>query len=323
MPASPRKITLWGVEVFVACAEELSISAAARRLGASISAVSQQLTNIEEALGVSLLNRNARPMSLTPAGETFRRRAQAILNEAAQARAELARGNLGALTRLRLGMIQDFEADVTPQLLSFIAGELKNVQFLLDTGASHALYDQLDARALDVIVAAEMGAEADWMEVHRLMTERYVGAAPQGLLDHAAPLLPQLQTHPLVQYTSRHVMGRQIASHLVRQNLAVTQRFELDSYHAILAMVGSGAGWTILTPLALNRASRLAEPLDVFALPFQPLTRTVSVIARRGILQDIPYEVARKLRRIITRDVSEPMLARHAWMHDHLSVHRS
>ena len=118
MALGPGKITLWGIEVFVAPAEERSISAAARRLGASPSAVSQQLTNLETAMGVTLLERNARPVRLTPAGETFRRRASSILNEAAQARAELASRDLSALTRVRLGMIEDFEADVTPQLLA-------------------------------------------------------------------------------------------------------------------------------------------------------------------------------------------------------------
>ncbi|MGA0924958.1 MAG: helix-turn-helix domain-containing protein, partial [Lutimaribacter sp.] len=65
MVDSPGKITLWGVEVFVATAEEGSISAAARRLGASPSAVSQQLTNLEGAIGTTLLQRNTRPVVLT------------------------------------------------------------------------------------------------------------------------------------------------------------------------------------------------------------------------------------------------------------------
>ena len=47
--------------------------------------------------------------------------------------------------------------------------ELTGCQFLLETGASHRLYDQLDARALDIIVSAELGDGADWMEVHPLL----------------------------------------------------------------------------------------------------------------------------------------------------------
>ncbi|PIE13075.1 MAG: LysR family transcriptional regulator [Rhodobacterales bacterium] len=316
MVGSPTKITLWGVEVFVATAEERSISAAARRLGASPSAVSQQLSNLENAIGATLLDRSSRPVRLTPAGEIFRRRAQSILNEAAQARAELANSDLSALTRFRLGMIEDFEADVTPRLLAHMAGELTGCQFLLETGASHFLYDQLDARALDVIVAAEMGAPADWMEVHPILEDGFVVAAPKGAVDPDGNVLKQLQSLPLVQYTSRHHMGRLIAAHLARQNLTVAHKFELDSYHAILALVGQGAGWTILTPLALMRARRFASQIDVIALPFAPLSRRISLIARHGVLNDMPGEVAAALRDIAREAIIGPAIKRYGFLED-------
>ncbi|MEZ5722566.1 MAG: LysR family transcriptional regulator [Paracoccaceae bacterium] len=53
------------IEVFLAIAEERSISAAARRLGASNSSTSQQLSNIETALGTRLVDCSARPLGLT------------------------------------------------------------------------------------------------------------------------------------------------------------------------------------------------------------------------------------------------------------------
>lgn len=320
MVDSPGRITLWGIEVFMAAADERSISAAAKRLGASPSAVSQQLTNLEGAVGATLLQRNARPIRLTPAGEIMHRRAQTILNEATQARAELAMANLSALTRFRLGMIEDLEADVTPQLLTHMAGELKTCQFLLETGASHYLYDQLDARALDVIVAAELGAESDWVEVHPLMREGFVVAAPKGVIHRDGDILRQLKRMPMVQYTQRHYMGRLVNAHLARQNLTLTHRFEIDSYHAILALVGQGTGWTILTPLALMRARRFADQIDVMELPFEPLTRTISLTARKGILQDMPERVAATLRPILKQTIVEPALARHPFLRGSLTV---
>ncbi len=321
MVDSPGRITLWGVELFVATAEEGSISAAARRLGTSPSTVSQQLTNLENAIGATLLHRNTRPVALTPAGEAFRRRAGNILNEAALARAELAMGDMTSLTRFRLGMIEDFEADVTPRLLTRLAGDLKGCQFLLETGASHYLHDLLDARALDMIVAADMGAEADWMELHPILTEGFIVAAPKGAISATGDVLRQLQSLPLVQYTTRHHMGRLVAAHLARQNLTLAHRFELDSYHAILAMVGQGAGWTILTPLALMRARRFADQLDVMPLPFAPLDRTISLTARKGILQDMPARVAAELNPLLQEVVIDPAVAAYPFMADVLRMH--
>ncbi len=314
MAETQGRMTLWGIEVFLAAADELSISAAAQRLGASPSAVSQQLTNLETALGTPLLNRHERPMSLTPSGALFQRRAQSIVNEAARAKAELALQDPSVLTQLRLGMIEDFDADVTPRLLRDMAGDLTGCQFLLETGASHRLIDRLDARALDVIVAADMGAEADWMEVHPLMTEPFVAAVPRGAVPGGADVLATLRALPLILYTERHHMGRMIAAHLARQNLTLSHRYELDSYHAIMAMVAARAGWTILTPLGFMAAHRFRDQAEVLPLPFAPLSRTISLTARRGVLQGIPAQMAARLRPLLEEMVVRPSQARMPWL---------
>jgi DNA-binding transcriptional LysR family regulator len=307
-------MSLWGVEVFLACAEEGSVSAAARRLGASVSSVSQQLTNLEAALGAELIDRSQRPARLTAAGETFRRRAARIAREAAEARAELAAPDLSALTRLRLGMIEDFDADVTPRLLSDMAHELTRCQFLLETGASHRLYDLLDTRALDVIVAADGDAPAaDWMEVHPLMEEPFVAAVARGTGQDLASL-------PLIRYTTRHLMGRQIAAHLARQNLRLAHRFELDSYHAILAMVAGGAGWTILTPLGYLRAQRFAAEVELRPLPVAPLSRRISLTAREGALRDMPGGLALRLKPLLSELIVGPATARMPWLAEDLRI---
>ena len=310
MAEQAGRISLWGIEVFLACAEEGSVSAAARRLGASVSSVSQQLSNLEAALGAELIDRTQRPARLTAAGDTFRRRAMRIASEAAQARAELAAPDLSALTRLRLGMIEDFDADVTPRLLSAMSAELTHCQFLLETGASHRLYDQLDNRALDIIVAAETGEpRADWMEVHPLLEEPFVAAVARD-----TPAGADLTALPLVQYTERHVMGRQISAHLARHEMRLAHRFELDSYHAILAMVADGAGWTILTPLGYLRAQRFRDAVTLRPLPIAPLSRRICLTARRGILHDMPQGLAARLKPLATELIVAPATARMPWL---------
>lgn len=317
MTETQGRVTLWGIEVFLAAAEEGAISAAARRLGASPSAISQQLSGLEAALGTVLLDRGARPMRVTPAGAMFRRHAQTILNAAAEARAELAMADLSGLTTLRLGMIEDFDAEVTPRLLSALAADWRGCRFLLETGASHRLLDQLEARGLDIVVAADLGADAhgpaDWMEVHPLLAEPFVAVLPRGFQGDPMAL-------PLIQYTARHHMGRQIAAHLARQNLRPAHRFELDSYHAIMAMVAGGAGWTILTPLAVQHADRFRDATEVRPLPFAPLDRTISLSARGGVLRDMPGHLAAVLRPLLQQQVVAPEVARLPWLNGTLRV---
>jgi DNA-binding transcriptional LysR family regulator len=309
------RVTLWGIEVFLAAAEEGSISAAARRLGVSPSAVSQQLAGLESALGAGLLDRATRPLRTTPAGAMFRRHAQVMLNAAEEARAELALADLAGLTTLRLGMIEDFEADVTPRLLSSLAGSLKGCRFTLETGPSHRLLDLLESRALDVVVAtdlpAESSSEAGRRDIHPLLRDPFVAVAPRGC---------SIADLPLIQYTQRHVIGRQIAAHLARLGIKPASRFELDSYHAILAMVAAGAGWAILTPLALHQARRFRGRLDVLPLPFEPFDRTLSLSARPGVLRDIPGRIAQELRQLIGTEVVAPMRAAYPFLGESLGV---
>jgi DNA-binding transcriptional LysR family regulator len=318
------RVTLWGIEVFLAAAEEGAVSAAARRLGVSASAVSQQLAALEAALGAPLLDRGARPMQVTPAGAMFRRHAHTILNAEAEARAELALSDLAGLTSLRLGMIEDFDADVTPALLTALAADLRGCRFLLETGASHRLLDGLEARALDIVVAADAGdgqpQDADWREVHPLLAEPFVVAAPRGAVPAGRDPGPVLGALPLIQYTARHLMGRQIAAHLARRNLHLSHRFELDSYSAILAMVAEGVGWTILTPLALRAAPRFEAAIDVLPLPFGPLERSISLSARAGVLRDMPAQVAGRLRGLLAAQVLRPCLNRLPWLDGALRI---
>ena len=159
---------------------------------------------------------------------------------------------------------------------------------------------ELDAQALDVIVSADMGDHASWTETHPVLTEGFVVAAPRGVLSDSRDILAQLKALPMIQYTTRHYMGRLIATHLEQQNLRLDHRFELDSYHAILALVSGGMGWTILPPLALLRARRLMPDLDIRDLPFAPLSRRIVLIARKSVLEDVPARIAAELRSLLS-----------------------
>ena len=310
---SQGRITFWGMEVFVATAEEGSITAAARRLGASAATVSQQLSNLEAALGATLLDRGGRPVTLTPAGDMFLLRANAILNEAGQAKAELGRANLSRLTRFRLGMIEDFDADVTPALLADLGAEMTHCHFLLETGATHRLLDLLETRALDMVVTADIGPLSEAMETFPLMQEPFVVATPKGATE-AKALRRFMRETPLIHYTTRHHMGRLITDHLSRQNVNLQHRFELDSYHSILAMVAQGAGWAILTPLGWKRAGRFTEHVDVFELPFEPLSRRISLTARRDVLGDMPRDIAQAMVPKLRDLIVEPIKADLPWL---------
>ncbi len=320
MPQAETRMTLWGVEIFLAVVEEGSVSLAAKRLEVSPSSISQQITNLETAVGARLIDRAARPLALTPAGLLFQRRAHTIFAEAQQAQTELALHDLSGLTRLRLGMIEDFDADVTPRLLADMSEELKSCHFVLETGASYHLAAMLESRALDIVVAADLDLQADWMEAHPILSDPFIIAAPPGAVDPSKDVLSQLLNLPFIRYSARQMMGRQIEAHLTGLGLNIPHRFELDSYHAIMAMVAGGAGWTITTPLGYTRAHRFRGEVAVMPLPFAPLARRISLFARREALDNMPTDIAQRLRPFLKSMVVEPCIREMPWLESALRI---
>jgi len=320
MVDTPGKLSLWAIEIFVATVEEGSVSAAARRLNTSVSSISQQLSNLEAALGSILLDRSKRPQQVTSAGALFLRRAQTMLMTVNQAKAELSVFNFSQTTRLRLGMIDDFDADVTPALMLGLARRMTGCQFLLESGSSYAMAEGLESRSLDVIVAADLETAEPWMEVHPLLMDPFVLAVKKGMIDPAHPVLDQLLKHPFIRYSSRQMMGRQIEAHLARQRIALPNRFEFDSYHAIMAMVAGGAGWAITTPLGFMRAQRFHGKVEMLPLPMKSLSRTISLIAHNEALDGIPAEIAADLRPMIEEMLVAPSVANAPWLVDDLKV---
>jgi DNA-binding transcriptional LysR family regulator len=309
-----HKFSLWSIEIFVASVEEGSISGAAKRLNSSNSTVSQQLTNLEAALGSELLDRSTRPMKLKPTGQLFLYRARAILNEVMQAKSELAQFDHSQMVRLRLGVIDDFDADVTPSLMKSLAKRMKNCQFLLQSGQSYALADELHARTLDIVVSADLERAPDWMEVHPILTEPFVVAAPKGVIDQGGNVLHQLLDMAFIRHSSRAIMGQTIESHLTRQRIRLPNQFEFNNYHAILSMVADKSGWTITTPLGFQRAHRFTDDIELMPLPFEPMSRSISLNARKDAMVKMPEEVAGVLRPIVHQQVMMPLLEQMPWL---------
>ena len=105
---------------FVTVAEERNITRAAGRLRVAQPALSRQLTDLENEVGVKLLERGRHGVQVTAAGREFQRRAKAVLTDAARA-ADAARVAGGAITgRLTLGFPTALHLDhLSPAIRAF------------------------------------------------------------------------------------------------------------------------------------------------------------------------------------------------------------
>jgi DNA-binding transcriptional LysR family regulator len=181
-------VELRHLRVFVTLAEELHFGRTALRLHLTQPAVSGQLRQLEEALGVQLIRRNARQVSLTDVGAGFLRDARRVLDQADAAADGVQRVQDGLRASLKVGYLSDAMPRRLPVSLRRTAHDFPGTRVLLSTGEPQKLLDDLRNDLLDVAVVS-LPAPVSGLRVVPVGFERAVAAVPFDLnRDDASPL---------------------------------------------------------------------------------------------------------------------------------------
>ena len=309
-----KGVTIKGLEVFEGIARTGSVAATAESLSMSAPAVSQQLKNLDAALGVNLIDHGRRPMRLTPAGRAFLRRAELALSSLRAGQRDLLVLDLSGLSSLRLGVIEDFENEVTPILTERLSDTMQNCAFRLRTGASHILHGMIEERSLDVAICAADAPELRGVTTHPLVIDPYILAVPRGT--DISGGLESLSALTFLRRDSDQIMGKVIERYLARQSLSLPHRFELESNQSISALVAGGVGWTITTPLSLLRAGRFSGGIDAHSLPDAPAAREIVLYATEDWTGELPGQIAAIARELIAAHFTAPGVQAMPWLAD-------
>ncbi|MFN8735594.1 MAG: LysR family transcriptional regulator [Betaproteobacteria bacterium] len=187
--------------VFVRAVDSGGFTPAARALGLTPSAVSKVITRLEARLGVRLLNRTTRSVSLTAEGQQYHQRAQRILAEIEEAEQDAAAGRATPRGALRMHVGVAFGLNQLPPVLPAFFARCPEVELLLT----------VTDRAVDLVdegfdLAVRLGALPDSTLVTRRIcdVERVICAAPAYLKRHGVPRVPEdLLRHNCLRLTQR------------------------------------------------------------------------------------------------------------------------
>ena len=315
-----KGVTLRGLEVFAALATTGSVAQAAEITGLSLPAVSQQLRNLEKALGAELVDHGRRPMVLTPAGRSFLTRTEAVLAELRLAQSELTVMDLSELTTLSFGLIDDFDNDLTPRLVTILAESMSRCRFKMITAPSHEITEAMEARRLHIAVAASTGELREGIVEYPLVRDPFILVAPRGVVSDRRNIMADLGGLPLLRYAREQLISRQIEAQLARHKLQFEERFEIGSHLALMAMVARRIGWAVTTPLGFVRAGRFHDDLDAFPLPFAAFSRTISLFAAADWADRVPRDVAQTIKRLVDSQIIGPATSRLPWLAGQLRV---
>ena len=255
------------IESFVSVAVRGSLSAAARAEGVTPAVVGRRLDALEQRLGVRLLVRSTRSISLTFEGSAFLEDCQRILNDLANAEASVSLGGVKASGHLRVSAPAGFgRLHVAPLLRSFLE---VNPEVSCTLDLTDRLVDLVNENIDCAIRIGEL-ADSSLVSLRLGDNRRVVVASPDYLARHGRPHVPE----DLVRFDCLS-LGQQRGWQFVDENgqmmtVKVSGRLECND-GAVLrdwALAGRGLAWRSLWEVETDvAAGRLVTVLDDFAAP--------------------------------------------------------
>ncbi|MFD8640121.1 LysR family transcriptional regulator [Streptomyces zaomyceticus] len=279
------------LRVLRAVAATGSFSAAARELGCTQPAVSQQMKALEASAGTPLLIRTGREMRLTQAGEVLVRHASGILAGLTAAEEEVAAIAGLRAGRVRLVSFPSGSSTLVPTALAALRAAHPGTRVSLVEAEPPRSIEMLREGDCDVALAFRYGAgQAEWddLVVRPILTDRLVGLVPEGhrLAGAGSVGIAELAEESWIAGCPR--CRRQLVD--VCEEAGFTPRidFATDDYPAVVGLVGAGLGVAVLPELAIEsvrpRGARTVavEPAverEIVALTLPDLAQVPAVAA--------------------------------------------
>ncbi|MER5889609.1 LysR family transcriptional regulator [Streptomyces sp. NPDC001941] len=280
------------LRVLRAVAATGSFSAAARELGCTQPAVSQQMKALEASAGTPLLIRTGREMRLTQAGEVLVRHAAGILAGLTAAEEEIAAIAGLRAGRVRLVSFPSGSSTLVPTALAALRAAHPGTRVSLVEAEPPRSVDMLREGDCDVTLAFRYdganGAEWDDLVVRPLLTDRLVGLVPQGhrLAAEERVAIGDLAEESWIAGCPR--CRRQLVE--VCENEGFTPRidFATDDYPAVVGLVGAGLGVAVLPELAIESV----RPKGVRTVVVEPAVEREIVALTLPDLAQVPAVAA-------------------------------
>ncbi len=269
------------IAVFAAAAGAGSLSEAARRLGITPMIATRRLASLERSLGVRLMHRTTRSLSLTPEGESFLPYAQALIETEQQARALLRGEDEGAAGLLRVSAPVAFSIKVIAPLVPSLLDANPELRISLDMSDS---MPDLVSSGTDLAIRIARLKDSSLIAKKLADNPRSLVASPAYLEKHGTPnRAGELAHHdclPLYGVTHWTFLKAGVES-----SLRLQSRFSSTSIEGCHAACLAGAGiallsdWNVADDLESGRLMRVAledaEPETLAIWAVYPTSRLV------------------------------------------------
>ncbi|WP_319567664.1 LysR family transcriptional regulator [Cohaesibacter marisflavi] len=249
-----------GIEIrhlryFLRVADELHFGRAAEILGISQAPLSQQIRQLEERIGVRLFDRNTRSVQLTPAGEVFATKAQALVTALSNAVDETRMaGGLGSGV-LRIGAMGSAVHSVLPAALSAFSKKYPSARLDMHLHTTEEQLDLLASRQIDIALMRPPRV-ASGLETRQIYREGFVAVVhdKSELARRATLTVKDLKDQKFISYTEIRGIGYQdIVNQHCREAGFLPHVIQRVSHTiGVVTLVAAGLGVGIVPAWVLN-----------------------------------------------------------------------
>jgi LysR family hydrogen peroxide-inducible transcriptional activator len=279
-------MNLRDLRYLVALADERHFGRAAQRSNVSQPTLSAQIRKLEDYLGVPLVERQPKRVTLTPAGQRIVDRARRLLQEA-DAIVELARTDRDPLAgTLRLALIPTVGPYLLPHVAAPLQRDLPRLKLLLYEYRTATLLEKLRAGELDLGILA-LPVEMDGIEAAELYEEPFRLAVPDRheLADRDAASVDDLRGETVLLLEDGHCLRDQALDVCNRVQAHESQDYRATSLETLRQMVAAGHGVTLLPELAASGHLAKLRGLRVKSFVKPVPARTIGAVWRKSSTQ--------------------------------------
>lgn len=286
-----RGLNLDQLLTFATVVEHAGFTEAAARLGLTQPAVSMQIRNLEERLGVRLIERVGKRALPTAAGRDLLPFVRRLRDEADAAVAHMMRHRAGDTGRVRIGTGATACIYRLPPLLAALRAGHPGLEIIVVTGNTADILDTVEAGTLDLALVT-LPAARPGLSIEPVCVEEMVAVGPRVGGDRAEdaclapiPLAPvEAAAGPLILYERGGTMRAVIDAWFVAGGVQPRPAMELGNVEAIKNLVAAGLGRSILPAVTVagegDRDRFAVRPLA------PPLTRSLGLALRRDKVPD-------------------------------------
>lgn len=263
------RFDLVDLRLFLNVAEAQSLTRGAEQSHLALASASGRIRGMEEALGVPLLRRGRRGVSLSPAGECLLDHARLIMSQV-----ERMKGDLGAFARGMSGGVRLLSntsalSEHLPHLIAGFLAAHPTISLDIEERESDAIAEAIAGGRADVGIASA-AALPDTLERFPFREDVLVLVLPRrhALARRRSLALAEIAEHAFIGLPRESALQRHIARHAARLGAKLTVRARVPSFEAVCRMVETGAGLGIVPAVAAARyrqsmkiaVARLSDP---------------------------------------------------------------